>query len=67
MPEPDTDNPIRLVKKDCGIHSGHEPGPCRKCARQQPRAGLQYGGTPWNAVISGVVGKRVKVAYNTGG
>lgn len=22
---------VKLVKKDCGIHSGFTPGPCAKC------------------------------------
>lgn len=26
-----TNEPIKLVPKDCGRHYGTEPGPCRKC------------------------------------
>jgi len=43
----------KMVKKDCGIHSGTEPGPCKKCQSNQKikaSGGLQYGGTPWSAV-----------------
>lgn len=56
--EPDETNPIKLVKKDCGIHFGHEPGPCSKCLHHDDqisnpkfRKGLQYSGTPFNALI----------------
>lgn len=52
----------RLVKKDCGIHFGPQPGPCSKCshfanlmADPKFRAGLQYDGTPWNAVLGEIV------------
>ncbi len=31
MSEPDEDQPIKLVRKVCGIHWGLEPGPCAKC------------------------------------
>ena len=46
----------KLVKKDCGIHWGMTSGPCRKCGANanvsaKHRAGLQYGGTPWAAVL----------------
>jgi hypothetical protein len=48
---------MKLVKKDCGKHFGEQAGPCAKCghfarqlAKPEFRAGLQYGGTPWNAV-----------------
>lgn len=43
-----------LVKKDCGIHWGMESGPCKKCslnAKYKASGGLQYGGTPWAAVL----------------
>ena len=53
-----TENPVELVKKDCGIHAGLNGGPCSKCKHQEAlmanpkyRAGLQYGGTPWTAVV----------------
>ena len=53
-----TQDPIQLVKKDCGLHSGRVGGPCVKCKYQSKlmenpkyRAGLQYTGTPWAAVV----------------
>ena len=63
MNEPNESNPIRMVKKDCGIHSGMTAGPCAKCAHvarqnENPniRKGRQYGGTPYVALISAMIG-----------
>ncbi len=57
-----TERPVKLKKLDCGIHYGMSAGACRKCAHEAKlmsnpryRAGLQYSGVPWNAVI----GKRL--------
>ena len=50
----------KLVKKDCGLHYGEKPGPCRKCQhettqrREHPER-YQYDGTPWAALLGGVV------------
>ena len=55
----------KLVKKDCGIHSGITGGPCRKCehegklhANPKFRKGLQAGGTPAVALLGDKVGER---------
>lgn len=49
----------KMVLKDCGKHYGSEPGKCSKCAyfaspeynTPKRRAGRQYGGAPWIAVL----------------
>ena len=53
---------MKLVAKECGKHFGEKPGPCAKCAHfaklqadPKYRAGTQYGGTPWIAVLGPVV------------
>lgn len=46
---------MKLIKKDCGKHWGTTGGKCIKCylnAEYQRKGYLQYGGTPWLAVIS---------------
>ena len=53
---------MKLVKKDCGIHSGMQPGKCSKCpylnaqhAEHRRKGYLQYDGTPWVAVLGEAV------------
>lgn len=43
----------KLVLKTCGKHYGHVAGECSKCkvSAKQSRNGLQYSGTPWNALF----------------
>ena len=47
-----------MILKACGKHYGFSAGDCAKCAyfntptyRALMARGIQYGGTPWSAVI----------------
>lgn len=53
----------QLVKKDCGKHWGQVAGKCSKCALNedyQRKGCLQYGGTPWLAVIEPAQGQSLQ-------